>query len=560
MKILLILLTTLLGNVIYSQDFSEVKDAIRNDSLFISTTGGMRNSCKFLEYPLYVKNKKYVVYQDCNNRKILNADMQTFKLAETYNYRGIASDKNGIYIKGDFIKTDPSGLFVLGGKEEEIFWKTNSAVYKNTEVLSGVIANEFERLSSQAKTQQNPFYFRDKHNVYYLDKKIEGVDLATVDLSGHGHDRIYDKNYIYKDGEKILLDGEPLTYVNNHLLKTPTKVLYQNRVIKGIDNKTLVGLSRHYAKDKDHVYAYSRSDSLTVLPIEKVDFEKIKVWDHTNSAYLSDGKNLYYYGNLLPKEDFDVATFGTFGYTDFVYDKNGVYFRSYDQILKRDYKKLPFNYTDDVSSQNLQITNGSDLYVFYKNQAYAIHEKILYENLTTEQIEIAKEGKNMHLTKFNGKTLLSTLFDYKFYMTPNGIYANDELTDADPGTFKAINHKYYKDKDHIYYYNRVFGLQKISYIDSQTVEPFMGFIMDKEYLFLNQTRIIKSKDVEFIASFPGYRAGCGLDRTPGSDYMLMKNVEGFWWIKLSTDLTIRYLGKTLDKSLSPLFKDLEIHH
>jgi hypothetical protein len=82
--------------------------------------------------------------------------------------------------------------------------------------------------------------------------------------------------------------------------------------------------------------------------------------------------------------------------------------------------------------------------------------------------------------------------------------------------------------------------------------------MDKNYLYLNDTRIIKSDKLEILASYPGYRMGCGLDTQPTSDYYLFRNVEGFWWVKVSDAITIRYFGKTLDTWLSPLFENLEI--
>ena len=98
---------------------------------------------------------------------------------------------------------------------------------------------------------------------------------------------------MYKDGEIVYFEGEPLLYVNNSLKKTATKVIYNNKIIPNIDAKTLVGLSRHYAKDKNNVYC-NTFDRIQTLPINKADFNRINVFDHTNSAYITDGKNLFY--------------------------------------------------------------------------------------------------------------------------------------------------------------------------------------------------------------------------------------------------------------------------
>lgn len=545
----------------YSQEKDKTSYATQNDNLDIWTSSGMNGGCIFLERPIYYINENYVVYQDCNTRKILYADIPTFEMVKYYGKYGLALDKNGVYIKGNFVATDTTGFTFLGNNEKDLLWKTNTSVYKNTTVLSELNASEFTRLSAKKEESYSRIYFKDNQNIYYFDKKIESADLATADLVYNDNRVFYDKNYMYKDGEIEYFEGEPLLYVNNSLRKTAKKVICEGKVVPNIDAKTLVGLSRYYAKDKNNVYYsyFYRYDSIKTLPINKKDFNKIKVWDHTNSAYITDGKNLFYYDYLFPKNEFDVSTFGTFGFTDFVYDKNGVYTRRYDEKLEKVvYDKFPFKYTDDVNSKNLQITERSELYVYYNNQAYEESTKILYEDLTPEQIEISKKrGISPRLTKLNGKTMLRTYFDYKLDKIDNAIYHDGKKTNADALTFKQLGY-YYIDKDNIYIYNREKGLQVITYIDAETAKYFNGFVKDKNYLYRNGTRIIKSEKLEILASYPGYRLGCGLDRQPSSDYYLFKNVEGFWWVRVSNDITIRYFGKTLDTWLSPLFENLEI--
>ena len=548
----------------HSQEKDKTIQATQNDNLDIWTSSGMNGGCMFLERPIYYINENYVVYQNCNTRKILYADISTFEMVKYYGEYGLALDKNGVYIKGNFVATDTTGFTFLGNNEKDLLWKTNTSVFKNTTALPELNASEFTRLTGQKVDSYSRIYFKDNQNVYYFDKKIEGADIATADLVYNDNRMFYDKNYMYKDGEIVYFEGEPLLYVNNSLKKTATKVIYNNKVIPNIDTKTLVGLSRHYAKDKNNVYCNTFVDGIQALPINKADFNKLKVWDHTNSAYISDGKNLFYREYMFPKGEFDVATFGTFGFTDFVYDKNGVYTRRYDEKLEKVvYDKFPFKYTDEVSSKNLQITKGSELYVYYNNQAYSKSTETLYENLTPEQIEITKNRPHtpnnmVRLSKLNGKTVLRTLFDYKLSKDDNAVYYDDKKTGADAVTFRKLDYNYYLDKDNVYIYNRERGLQVITYIDAETAKYFNGFVIDKNYLYRNGTRIIKSEKLEILASYPGYRLGCGLDSQPSSDYYLFRNAEGFWWIKVSNDITIRYFGKTLDTWLSPLFEKLEI--
>ena len=558
MKILIYLTTLLFATSCYSQEKNKTSKAIQNDSLGIWTSKGMNGGCMFLESPIYYVNKNYVIYQDCKIQKIIYADIPTFELVKNYGEYGLALDKNGVYVKGNFVATDTTGFTVLGNNEKDLLWKTSTSVYKNTTALPFLKASEFTQLSAQKDISFSRIYFKDNQNVYYFDKKIEGADLATTDLVNNDNRLFYDKNHMYKDGEIVTFEGEPLLYVNNFLKKTTTKVFYNDRIVPNIDAKTLVGLSRNYAKDKSNVYCVTQ-----ILPIHEADFNKIKVWDHTNSAYLTDGKNLFYGGYLFPKNEFDVATFGTFGFTDFIYDKNGVYTRRYGEKLEKlVYDKFPFKYTNDVSSENLQITAGSSLYVYYNNQAYEESTKTLYENLTRKQIEITKNYRahtlnQLRLIKINGKSMLKTVFDYQLYMVDNAVYYDDKKTSADGSTFKQLDYFNFIDKSNFYQFSEK-GLQIINHIDVKTAKIFNGFIVDKNYLYRNGIRIIKSNQLEILASYPGYRLGCGSDTHPSSNFYLFRNVEGFWWVKLSNEITIRYLGKTLDTSLSPLFENLEI--
>lgn len=545
----------------HSQQEHSVKNATQDDSLTLLTTEGINGGCLFLERPIYYINENYVVYQDCKIRKILYADVSTFTRIGFINEEGLALDKNGVYINGNFVATDTAGFSFLGRNGKDILWKTNTTVYKNTTVLPEIIASEFTNLWDKSKDFRSAIYFKDNQSIYYFDKKVETADLATTDLVYNDSRLFYDKNYMYRDGKIDTFEGEPLFYVNNTLKKTATKVLYQEKVVPNIDVKTLIGLSRNYARDKNNVYCNAFGSGIEILPINKADFKNIKVWDHTNSAYISDGKNLFYYNTVLSKNELDVYSFGTFGFTDFCYDKNGVYTRRYDDKLEKVfYEKFSFKYSDPVSSKNLQITEGSNLYVYYKNQAYQEGTKTLFENLTTDQIELTKKRLNaFRLTKHNGNTVLKTTFEGNLYKIDDAIYYDDKKMSADAATFKRLGFdNYFIDKNFVFKYNREKGLEVLNYIDAETARDFNGFVVDKNYLYSNGTRVIKSDNLEILASYPGYRLGCGLDPAPSSNFYLFRNVEGFWWVKMSDVITVRFLGKNFDTSLSPLFENLEI--
>lgn len=561
MKIVICILSLLLAYSCHSQE-GRVSQAQQNDDLAIWTSGAMPGGCTYLEYPLYYVNKRYVVYQDCKTRKILYADLPTFKTVTYYGAHGIALDKNGIYIKGNLVATDTTGFTFLGMQEKDILWKNRRSVYRNREALPQLDAGAFKPLSSEKGEISSQVYFTDGKSVYFFNKKIEGADPATATLVHDDSRAFYDHNYLYREGEVAYFDTEPLQYVNSSLRKTATKVLYGNQVMPQIDVRTLVALSPHYAKDKNHVYSDTFGNGLQTLPIPATAFGNLRVWDHTNSAYLSDGKNLFYREGMLPKNELDVATFGTFGFTDFVYDKRGVYKRHYDHKLgKVVYERFPFHYTGEVRPENLQITKGSSLYVYYNNQAYCESTATLYENLTPAQIEATRNSgrRRLRLANVNGTTVVRTHFEYQLSKDATGVYHNGTKTSADAATFTQLGaDDYYVDRDYVYHYDSEKGLQVLPYIDVKTAAYFNGFVADKKYLYRNGTRIIESDELELLASYPGYRPGCGLDSQPNSDSYLFRNAEGFWWVKVSDAITIRYFGKTLNTWLSPLFENLEI--
>jgi hypothetical protein len=209
----------------------------------------------------------------------------------------------------------------------------------------------------------------------------------------------------------------------------------------------------------------------------------------------------------------------------------------------------------------VQITGGSSLYVYYNNQAYEESTKTLYENVTLEQIAVTKKrpgpSNRVRLSNLNGKVELKETFDYKLYKMDDAIYYDNKKTTADGATFRQLHYGYFADKNSVYFYSREKGLQPIKAIDVKTVRVFNGFLMDKNYLYQG-CQIIKSDKIELLASYPGYRLGCGLDETPSADFYLFRNVEGFWWVKISNEVTVRFLGTTLDTTISPLFENLEL--
>lgn len=509
-----------------------VKDAAVDTSLQV-----VSGNCPYFDRDIYLFNKNYVIYENCHTRKYLYPDMNSFHLP-AYNEGGFfALDKNGVYFRGTFIAADSTGFMIVGRnndyKDIQILWKTRDAVYKNLEKIPvGDVA------SFQAVRCLNGNYFKDKNFLYYFDKKIDGSDAASASVSCDNF--IYDKHHSYMDGKVATYQGEAIIPVNDRLFKTTTTVLTRDfKPLPGIDAATLRRLSASYAADQHHAYYYDK-----VLPVKKQHLKNVKVWEQVNRAYISDGFTIWSRDGD-PEPDFDAATFGMLPHSDFCYDKRGVYEREYiekkQQVIN---KKFPFRYQKDVSDKNTFITNDSR-YIIYENQAYDPWDKVLYSNLSQQQITLARENK-LSLSKTGDKiTEKQQQYEYLLYKAGDKIMWNNKETGADAASFVHVVSSYYKDIHHVYQYSRAVGLTILNGIDAATAKDVNGFLTDKNYIYYGATRMIKSDGLEFLGIFAGYRKGCGLDRSPVSNYLLFLNAEGYWLAILSDGVSIRHLGRTL---------------
>ncbi len=485
--------------------------------------------------PLYIKNKNYIVFQkNASERKILkDADVESFTFPK-YNDNGLfALDKNGVYYNGDFIATDTTGFKILAEirnteylARPDLIWKTKYKLFKNNIEITEDIDIESFRSASNYST----LYFKDKNHLYYNFKKIKNADVNS--LSETFEAIIYDKNYVYINGEIGLHNGDTLRSVNDYLMKTSKEVLTLKGwiVVPNIDANTIRPLSQHYSIDKNFVYYDGEKTILTAK-----NPENIKAWDQANSRFISDGK-MVYAGANYPFPEVDAKTFGMIPFSDWYFDKNGIYERVWNEkTQKSEAKKFPFVYTKKVSSKNTFL-GQSYRYLIYENQAYDLSKKKMYKNLSQTQINAAKNAKT---DIFN--STVKKLYEYQLYESDKKIYINGKETTADAETFERILNCY-KDKNNVYTYYRSDKLIPIKGIDAQSVKPFFNFLADKDYIYSGVNKVIKNKNVEILAVITGNRPGCGLDTTPLSDYYFLKNDEGYWLALISDIVKIKYLG------------------
>ncbi|MFD2910106.1 DKNYY domain-containing protein [Flavobacterium ardleyense] len=507
------------------------------------------SNCEFMDEDVYIVNPQSVIYENCTTRKYIFPDMSSFRFPKRNENGFFALDKNGVYFRGDFIKTDTTGFELIGVKYDytntEVLWKTNTNIYKNSEIVIVSDVASFEPIECY-----NGSYFRDKDFVYYFDKKIEGSDGLSVSKSCDNS--CFDKYNYYLDGKILRFENEKVMPVNKSIVKTSKYVLSKDFQKLNMDVKTLVAFSDSYTMDKDFVYYETEK-----LAIKPINFKNVKVWEQVNSAYISDGLKIYFRdGNVEP--NFDAKTFGMLPHSDFCYDKNGIYEREWveklDDVIN---VKFPFNYKNKVTSENTFITDDSS-YIIYENQAYDPWRKILYENLTKEQLKLAKENRLVLSKNMLQRTLVEKKFDDLLIKKGNKIYWDNKETRADASSFVQLNYYYYKDKNHVFYYDIEKGLIILKGIDTNTTTIFNEFLKDATNIYCGKVRILKNKDTVLLAVFAGYRQGCSQDSQYPSNYYLFKNTEGYWLVSLSNEVLVRKLGNSLDIPWNENLKCLEI--
>ena len=517
----------------------------------------------YLEDPTYLINKNYVVFEYKQTRKIIYADMSSFKIPRYSVESGVACDKNGVYFQGDLLKIDTSGLRLISGAgdygSDKVFWKTNEKVFENATEHSDFDAKTFQSIGSG--------YFRDKNYVYYYDAKMAGSDPGTISRTDNPM-VYYDKNNCYNKGKIIYYHDQKLSPANYTLGKAQNEVIanyafidhyYANRqtkAVSSIDAPTLRGLSRYYSVDKRHVYY----DTIA-LPIKPKNFKHIKVWDQLNSAYISDGINVYYRADKI-ETNIDVKSFGMLPHADLCYDKNGVYDRKWLQDEnKAVYERLPFKYKEPVTAKNTFVTKNYR-YVIYTNQACDRPAGPLYLNLKKDEIEALNSGKFF----LPDKKVFAEYLEAGFIKAGDKLfYNNHELRNFNANPMVGIGYDYLKDNDYVYHLrlpseeDKKIKLDTLHGSDPSTFTCFTnGFYKDKSSLYFNIHKLINSDDIQLLAIYQGLRESGDEGDGLFSNYCLFKNKDGYWLVETLPVPVVDYLGKTFDRKWNKAFKKLEL--
>lgn len=486
--------------------------------------------------PIYLINKDYVVYEYGSVRKIIYADMPSFKILD----EGIAKDKNGAYFKDTLLKVKSDNLVLIkriydGRGQDVLYWKTKNRVFRNSKELADIDATTFEILS-----QGEDYYYKDKNGIYYLDKKIQGADPIASKPFILPNSLMYYKGHLARDSS-----GNQYVHVNDVLSKTSTRVFAFRRNMPNMDPATLTGLSAHYSIDKAHVY-FDTIASVITSP----NLKNVRVWDQANSWYVTDGINVYWRDTVLTKCDGN--TFGMFPQSDVCYDGNGVYVKG----SGRSVYKIPFNY-DPLIRPKSAVFSKKFRYIMYNRQAYDFYKDTVYANLTNAEIVALGNGKY-----FSGNSR-DTLQDIGRFINNGGklYFEGKELKGVDGNSFVEFSGVFYKDKKHVFTIDKQRIVTKVvKGVDVSTFHSlWYWYFVDKHYLYFGHQRLIKSDDIQILTAF--YRLGKTDIVLPSPSYCLFKNIKGFWLIHsdyLYLPAKVWYLGEKFDPKWNKAFENFEL--
>lgn len=231
-------------------------------------------------------------------------------------------------------------------------------------------------------------YARDKNNVYYYGKKIDGADVLTFKVIQESDDKekaTKDRNSVYWHGTK-LKDADPVTFqlLKHGYKKDKNHVYYWRTLIKEADSDSFEILATLYSKDKNFVF-YGEAIIKNADP---------QTFEHLNNLYSRDKNFVYSGASIIQNADKD--TFQVLGKGTYAKDKNMAYFDC-DPIKNVDVKTFKIIDEDNKFSkdrnneywQNKKINDDGtvdiDIYpsTEAKNPTHTEKMKVVQRNLAT---------------------------------------------------------------------------------------------------------------------------------------------------------------------------------
>ena len=377
--------------------------------------------------------------------------------------------------------------------------------YENGEITiksikpAGIDMNTLEVVDGENMTML--LYLKDKNNVYFINYKESEQKISDIDVE-NAEDTGNDNYNIDIEIKKLESADSGSFKIDSIYGKDKNNLYFLNKKIKGVNPKTfeIVGSNKLIIKDDKGVYYLGREE------VKKIQNADINSFEEVSKEYYRDKNNVYYYdnydGDVKKVKGADAKTFEVIdgGYA-IGRDKNAVYDRG-KQIKGLDpvtFEDLSGNFYKDKNGVYYEgmLMKGIDpksfepfvnyTHVKDKNGIYSFYPK---ENeIVIEKVEISPE--------IDLKTL-QPIENYSGYSKDkNNVYYHfQKIEDADTGTFEPEGYSIGKDKMGVYYETR-----KVSGVDVNSFEYLKnGFFKDKNNIYYKNKKIenFKPKNFEVI--------------------------------------------------------------
>ena len=405
-------------------------------------------------YNKYFKDKDNIYFLNDKDdkmefEKLDGANPKTFEIVDDY----FARDDKNVYILGYKVDgIDPKTFEALNyemikDKNGVYFLENISEENENSEIKTKKLNLKGLDLRSFKKVDNSDYYFKDKNSIYYEDSgnlhKIESADLKT-----------------FKD-------------LDYNFAKDKNNIYYKNKKLDGIDAASFEKIEFNFIKDKNRLYKIDEDEEkneIKLIPLnEKVNLEN---FEEIGGNYYKDDKNLYYFGEnefkKIDGSDPNSFEYDNENYTFIAKDKNNVYFdgekvkgidvksaEGIDGLWIKDKNSVFYRgkKLEKISSNNFNYFDGGmsyDIILVDKNGAYK-----LLENENQKDKIIPLDSKNIDLKTL--ERIDSSMDSSNYFKDKNGVYfLNGEkfvkINGADIDTFEVtMSGKYGKDRNNVYF-------------------------------------------------------------------------------------------------------------
>ena len=407
-----------------------------------------------VSYNKYFKDKDNIYFLNDKDdkmefEKLDGANPKTFEIVDDY----FARDDKNVYILGYKVDgIDPKTFETLNyemikDKNGVYFLENISEENENSEIKTKKLNLKGLDLRSFKKVDDSDYYFKDKNSIYYEDSgnlhKIENADLKT-----------------FKD-------------LDYNFAKDKNNIYYKNKKLDGIDAASFEKIEFNFIKDKNRLYKIDEDEEkneIKLIPLnEKVNLEN---FEEIGGNYYKDDKNLYYFGEnefkKIDGSDPNSFEYDNENYTFIAKDKNNVYFdgekvkgidvksaEGIDGLWIKDKNSVFYRgkKLEKISSNNFNYFDGGmsyDIILVDKNGAYK-----LLENENQKDKIIPLDSKNIDLKTL--ERIESPMDSSNYFKDKNGVYfLNGEkfvkINGADIDTFEVtMSGKYGKDRNNVYF-------------------------------------------------------------------------------------------------------------